>query len=270
MFPSPWRQVHIGCIWQPLCQPTCSHALVMPYPRLDKVGARCCRKLLLWSLAGVTAAMLFLGGTFKLSEAHSPPVAFDSGCAGFTEGSSCTQCIRQVVLPDSRFDVVLPAAGQCVTTVTHVSIHIRTATTVYQCTPEGRTLLNLLCWTGLWQECDFCSPKGDPSGAGACMSREQSCTAWLPSYAYSSGESYLVSSPCVQQSALMNLTQVIKVSGYPGSGANQAPSTYKTGLEKTFPCRLPIPLHILDHCWAASLPGSLCARGGPSALGGQC
>ncbi|CAK0782513.1 hypothetical protein CVIRNUC_005731 [Coccomyxa viridis] len=95
---------------------------------VDRCGRR---KLLLWSLAGVTAAMLFLGGTFKLSEAHAPPVAFDSGCAGFTEGSSCTHCIRQ--------------------------------------------------------GCDFCSPKGDPAGAGACMSREQSCTAWLPSYAYSSG-----------------------------------------------------------------------------------
>ena len=73
----------------------------MRCPRHDRVGTRCCRKLLLWSLAGVTVAMLFLGGTFKLSEAHAPPVAFDSGCAGFTEGSFCTQCIRQVILPQS-------------------------------------------------------------------------------------------------------------------------------------------------------------------------
>ena len=71
----------------------------MRYIRLDRVGTQCCRKLLLWSLAGVTAAMIFLGSTFKLAETHSPPVAFDSGCAGFIEGSSCTQCIRQVVFP---------------------------------------------------------------------------------------------------------------------------------------------------------------------------
>lgn len=60
----------------------------------------CSRKLLLWSLVGVTAAMLFLGGAFRLSEDNSPPVALDSGCPGF-DGSSCTDCIRQVLVPNT-------------------------------------------------------------------------------------------------------------------------------------------------------------------------
>ena len=58
----------------------------------------CCRKLLLWSLVGVTAAMLFLGGAFRLAETHSPPVTPNSECPAF-EGSTCTDCIRQVSLP---------------------------------------------------------------------------------------------------------------------------------------------------------------------------
>ena len=53
------------------------------------------RKLLLWSLVGVTAAMLFLGGAFRLAEMNSPPVALDNECPAF-EGNTCTDCIRQV------------------------------------------------------------------------------------------------------------------------------------------------------------------------------
>ena len=55
----------------------------------------CFRKLLLWSLVGVTAAMLFLGGAFRLAETHSPPVGLASECPAF-EGNTCTDCIRQV------------------------------------------------------------------------------------------------------------------------------------------------------------------------------
>ena len=55
---------------------------------------------MLWSLVGVTIALLFLGSAFWLSETHSPPVALDSECPAF-EGTSCTDCIRQVCLQRS-------------------------------------------------------------------------------------------------------------------------------------------------------------------------
>ncbi|CAL5228707.1 g11888 [Coccomyxa viridis] len=58
---------------------------------VDRCGRR---KLLLWSLVGVTAAMLFLGGAFRLAEMNSPPVALDNECPAF-EGNTCTDCIRQ-------------------------------------------------------------------------------------------------------------------------------------------------------------------------------
>ena len=68
-----------------------------------------CRKLLLWSLVGVTAAMLFLGGAFRLAETHSPPVALDNECSAF-EGNTCTECIRQVCprsVITSRLDLTM-------------------------------------------------------------------------------------------------------------------------------------------------------------------
>ena len=37
------------------------------------------------------------------------------------------------------------------------------------------------------QGCTFCSPVSGPAEPGACISREGTCDAWLPSYAHSAG-----------------------------------------------------------------------------------
>ena len=98
---------------------------------------------------------------------------------------------------------------------------VSTAAISHRCMPKEAPSQILWC-VRVWQGCDFCSPRGDPSGAGACMSREQSCTAWLPSYAYSSGESNrLVSHVCNERpDEAEDLMQVIKVSKYLSNGSN--------------------------------------------------
>ncbi|EIE20094.1 general substrate transporter [Coccomyxa subellipsoidea C-169] len=58
---------------------------------IDRCGRR---KLLQSSLCAVTLALLLLGGAFKVSELHAPPVAPGGSCPA-AAAATCTQCIRQ-------------------------------------------------------------------------------------------------------------------------------------------------------------------------------
>lgn len=89
--------------WTSIAEVDCAGLADSLYPvrcaQLAKAAACACgRKLLLASLAGVIAALALLGGAFRLSEAHSPPLI----SAGPQRGScpvagpqTCSACLFQ-------------------------------------------------------------------------------------------------------------------------------------------------------------------------------
>ncbi len=69
--------------------------MIAPVSCLELLAANLRRKLLLSSMAGVVAALLFLGAAFHVSQAHVPPVvASPAATCAVPDLADCTDCLR--------------------------------------------------------------------------------------------------------------------------------------------------------------------------------